>query len=77
MFVARGVCMQYMKRNPKTHTGTFLETAFLNENRRKKFQGKKGFLSFYSVCMFVCVFVCLFVCRRSTDSIVQHRRLKF
>ena len=32
---------------------------------------KKGFLSFYSVCMFfVCVFVCLFVCGHSTDVIV-------
>ena len=42
----------------------------------KKFGRKKGFLSFYSVCMFVCVcvcvcvFVCLFVCWRSTDVIV-------
>ena len=40
----------------------------------KDFAVKKGFLSFYSVCMFVyvciCVFVCLFVCCRSTDVIV-------
>ena len=28
----------------------------------KKIGYKKGFLSFYSVCMFVCVFVCLCVC---------------
>ena len=54
---------------------------FKRKQKKKNLQGKKGFLSFYSVCMFVCVFVCLFVClfvcRRSTDSIVQHGRLKF
>ena len=34
--------------------------------RKKKLGGKKGFLSFYSVCMFfVCVFVCLCVCLSS------------
>jgi len=50
-----------------------LETAFLTKNLKlKKFEGKKkGFLSFYSVCMFVC----LIVCRRSRDFIVQHMRL--
>ena len=50
----------------------------LNENRRKKIKVKRfpQFLLCMYVCLCVCVFVCLFVCRRSTDSIVQHRRLK-
>ena len=30
--------------------------------QEKKIQGKKCFLSFYSVCMFVCMFFCLCVC---------------
>ena len=50
---------------------------YTKTEEKKNSRLKKDFLSFYSVCMFVCVFVCLFVCRRSTDSIVQHRRLKF
>ena len=49
----------------------FLETVifYFQTNRerkkeKKKFGRKKGFLSFYSVCMFVymCVCVCVFVC---------------
>ena len=65
-----------------TNMIVFLETAFLKRKQEiKNLEGIKGFLSFYSVCMFVCVcvclFVCLFFCRRSTDSIVHHRRLTF
>ena len=47
-----------------------LETVFLkfqtNRERKvenkKKMAVKKGFLSFYSVCMYVCVCVCVCVC---------------
>ena len=54
-----------------------LETAFFNAQtireikieNRKLGGKKKGFLSFYSVCMFVCVFVCLSVIGLQTLSI--------
>ena len=47
----------------------FLETVFFTfkqiEKEKQKIKNlavKKGFLSFYSVCMFVCVYICVFVC---------------
>ena len=49
--------------------GCLLETVFFyfqtNRERKidnKKFGRKKGFLSFYSVCMFVYMCICVFVC---------------
>ena len=46
-----------------------LETAFSKENRKKTWRLKKGFLSFYSVCMLFCL--CVYLCLCLSVAILQ------